>query len=145
MKSRSSSANYNPKRDTPLDNHFAIRNTTKGRPPRLPFRHMKEAILKKNYDLSLVFVGETRGRTLNRIYRHTDIVPDVLSFSLEKKRGEIVISPKRAAREANHFNMSHRNFIGYLFIHGLLHLKGHRHGRTMKREEEKFLKQFHLV
>lgn len=145
MKSRSSSVKYSPKRNTPIDSHFAIRNTTKGRSPRLPFRHMKEVILKKNYDLSLVFVGETRGRTLNRIYRHRDTVPDVLSFPLERKRGEIVISSKKAARESKYFNMSPRNFMGYLFIHGLLHLKGYRHGRTMKREEERLLKQFHLV
>ena len=143
MKNRSSSAKYNPKRDT-QGNHFAIRNTTKGRLPHLPFKHMKEAVLGKNYDLSLAFVGETRGRSLNKIYRHKNTVPDILSFPLEHTVGEIVITLKKVFREAKQSNVSTRNFMGYLFIHGLLHLKGCKHGHVMERREKKFLKQFYL-
>lgn len=144
MKSRSSSAKYSHRKDTP-DNYFAIRNATKGRLPRLPFKSMKEAVLGKNYNLSLAFVGETRGRSLNRIYRHKNTVPNILSFPLEQKAGEILITPRKVLKEAERSNISPRNFMGYLFIHGLLHLKGRKHGRVMEREERKILKQFHLV
>lgn len=144
MKNRSSSAKYNPRKDI-QDSHFSIRNTTKGRLPRLSFKRMKEAALGKNYNLSLAFVGETRARSLNRIYRQKNTVPNILSFPLESKAGEIVITPRRVLGEAKHFNMSPRNFMGYLFIHGLLHLKGYKHGDVMEREERKILKQFHLA
>jgi len=35
--------------------------------------------------------------------------------------------------------MSYSKFIKYLFIHGLLHLKGFEHSSIMEKEEKKFL------
>ena len=40
--------------------------------------------------------------------------------------------------------MTTNGYIGYLFIHGLLHLKGHDHGTDMDRLEAKFVKKFNL-
>lgn len=112
--------------------------------PTLPYKRMAESILGKSYDLSLVFIGEHRAQTLNKKYRRKTYAPDVLSFPLGKQAGEIFITPQVAERKAKKFNHSPRTHIGYLFIHGLLHLKGYDHGATMEKAEKKYLAQFKL-
>ncbi len=120
----------------------SINNTTKGKLPRLPFVQIKNAILGNTYELSLVFIGNTKSRTLNRQYRNKDYATNVLSFPLSKNEGEIFIDLKKAKSEAPQFEMNYQKFIQYLFIHGLLHLKGLDHGQKMEALEKKFLKKF---
>lgn len=125
--------------DTPS---ISITKTIKGRLPRLPFIDIKESILGKNYELSLVFIGDTRAKTLNKKYRKKDYTPDVLSFPYDKNEGEIFINPYQAKRNSKDFDMNEKEFIKYLFIHGLLHLKGLTHGSTMDRMERTYLKRY---
>ena len=126
------------------DETFAITNTTKGTLPRVPFAKIKEAALGKNYSLSLVFIGERRSRRLNNSYRQKDKPTNILSFPYDKKSGEIFITPKVAMRQMKEFGRSYDNFIAFLFIHGLMHLKGFDHGSRMERAEEKLRKQFSI-
>jgi probable rRNA maturation factor len=119
-----------------------ITNRTKGKLPRLPFSDIKDAVLGKTYELSVVFIGEKRSRTLNNTYRQKDKPTNVLSFSLEKNTGEIFITPTKARREAKQFGRTTDNFIAFLLIHGLCHLKGMEHGSTMEKMEEKICKKF---
>lgn len=112
--------------------------------PRLPYTEIKEAILGKKYELSLVFVGKDRAQKLNDTYRNKTYIPNVLSFPLDKQTGEIVITPEVAKKEAKRFEMTPRGYVGFLFIHGLLHLKGYRHGATMEQAEKKYVKKFAL-
>ena len=105
---------------------------------------MKNAILGKRYDLSLSFVGPTQAKKLNEQYRKKDYVPNVLSFPLDATHGEIIICPVVAKTQAKDFDLSVEGYIAYLFIHGLVHLKGHDHGATMDRLEQKFLRQFSI-
>jgi len=105
---------------------------------------MKEAVLGESYQLSLNFVGEKRAKALNQKYRKASYVPNVLSFPLEKNFGEVYITPNIAKREAKKFGLSPQNYIGYLFIHGLLHLKGHVHNDTMSKAEKRYMKRFEL-
>ena len=123
---------------------FSITNTTKGKLPRLPFKHIKERVLGRSYTLSLVFIGTLRSQTLNRMYRRKDTPANVLAFPLSKTSGEIFISVRRAELEAQQFDMGKREFVGYLFIHALLHLKGQRHSSKMKTEERRICKVFKL-
>jgi ssRNA-specific RNase YbeY (16S rRNA maturation enzyme) len=44
--------------------------------------------------------------------------------------------------EAKKFDREYENFLGFLFIHGLVHLKGYDHGSTMESIEIQFRKQF---
>ena len=129
----------------PPDPSLTIRRMVKAHPPRLPYTEIKEEILGSAYDLSLVFVGAQRSRSLNHRFRKKNAPANVLAFPLSPKSGEIVICLEKARRDAPDFAMSYRTFVGYLFIHGILHLKGFRHGRTMDREEKLLLKQFSLV
>lgn len=121
---------------------LTITNKTKGKLPRLPFSEIKNVAMGKSYELSLVFIGERRSKKLNIQYRDKHKVANVLSFPLDKKTGEIFITPVKARREAKNFDRSYENFIAFLFIHGLCHLKGMDHGSTMEKAEEKIRAQF---
>ena len=123
---------------------FSLSNTTKRSVPALSFKHMKDAILGESYSLDLVFVGDRRSRALNYAYRRKTYVPNVLSFPLDAQTGQIFINPHRVRIEAKRFNMNERQFCGYLFIHGLLHLDGHDHGDTMEKVEARYMKRFGL-
>jgi len=123
---------------------FAITNATRSPLPRVAFLRIKETILGKNYSLSLVFIGDTRMRALNYDSRGKDTTTDILSFPLSKTSGEMFISVKEASRRCKNFDLSPTKYITFLFIHGLLHLKGHTHGRTMEQLENSWCKQFNI-
>ncbi len=105
----------------------------------IPFTDLKNAVLSKKYELSLVFADKKLSRKLNRTYRGKDKPTNVLSFPLSKTSGEIFIDLETAKLEAKKFEMSFTNFVKYLYIHGLLHLKGMEHGDTMEKAEKKLL------
>lgn len=125
-----------------MQDNFEITNMTKDTLPRVSFLEIKNSILGKKYELSLVFCGNRKSKELNKIYRNKDYTPNVLSFPLDKNSGEIFINPHVAKKEAPKFNKNYTNFVGFLFIHGCLHLKGMEHGSTMDKTEEKFCKKF---
>lgn len=116
------------------------------RPPkfRIPFDKIKNHILGGGYELSLVLTDKRRSRYLNRTYRGTNKPTNVLSFPLSPDSGEIFIDLETAEKEAPIFGKSFSNFVAYLFIHGLLHLSGEKHGGKMDNEEIKILKKFKL-
>jgi probable rRNA maturation factor len=121
-----------------------IANKTKRPLPRVPFSRIKDAVLGPNYELSLVFIGSTRSRALNREYRGKDYATDILSFPLSETEGEIFIDLAKSRKEAPLFDRSFDNFIAFLFIHGLFHLKGYDHGSTMESKEERIRKKFNI-
>lgn len=112
--------------------------------PSLPYEKIATAILGERYDLTLTFIGEVRARKLNTAHRKKTYIPNVLSFPLYAHVGEIYICPRVAQKEAPKFSMTTSGYIGYLFIHGCLHLKGYDHGATMERTEQKYVRQFKL-
>ncbi|MBP9749620.1 MAG: rRNA maturation RNase YbeY [Candidatus Pacebacteria bacterium] len=101
-------------------------------------------ILGETYTLSIVIVGDTRARTLNRTYRNKDYAPNVLSFPLDELSGEIYLNIARITRECRSFELSPNGHLRYLLIHGCLHLKGHHHGSTMERTERELVEQFSI-
>jgi probable rRNA maturation factor len=123
---------------------FSISNSTKGKLPRLPFDDMKNAILGKRYSVHLAFIGEQRSRRLNNAYREKDKPTNVLAFPLDTSAGDIFITPSIAAKQAAAFGKKPEQFIGFLFIHALLHLKGYDHGSRMEHEEAKFARRFNV-
>ena len=100
------------------------------------FESIKNTILGKRYNLTLNFIGEKRALLLNQNTREKDYTPNILSFPLAKTAGEIYICPAIAKRKASKFEHTLNEHIGFLFIHGLLHLKGHQHSDTMERLEQ---------
>ncbi len=127
-----------------LEENFSITKTTKQNPPHsgLVYMQIKEKILGKKYCLSLAFIGEEKTKSLNKIYRNKNKPTDILSFPLSANEGEIFINLKRTKVEAKKFARPFENFVLFLLIHGLCHLKGMRHGSKMETTERKYRKIF---
>src|SRR5690348_208803 len=115
---------------------FSITNKTKSTLPRVPFAKIKNLALGKDYSLSLVFVGNARSKFLNNTYRGKNKPTNILSFSIDKKQGEIFLAPAVIKNQTKQFERNYENLVAFLFIHGLMHLKGYEHGSTMERAEE---------
>lgn len=105
---------------------------------------MKNAILGKDYNLSLAFVSKKVIRKFNRIYRKIDKPTDVLSFSYARNEGEILICKEIAGKKSSDFGMTAGKYLLFIFLHAMLHLKGMRHGSRMESEEAKWRKKFQL-
>lgn len=79
-------------------------------------------------ELSIAFVGDTKIKKLNKIYRGYDKVTDVLSFEDEGDDdclGEIIINYAQIKRQAFKYSSSVKSELTYILVHGLLHLLGH--------------------
>ncbi len=99
---------------------------------------IKTDILGKGYSLSLAFVSAKKSQEVNKKYRGKDKPTNVLSFALRKNEGEILLCKPVIRKEAKNFGRTFDEFLGFLVIHGLLHLKGCVHGATMERLEAKY-------
>ena len=100
-------------------------------------------------EISLTFVDMEEIQQLNREYRDTDSVTDVLSFpQFESKdefpetgeiiMGDVVICTEKAMLQAEEFGHSPEREIIYLFTHSLLHLMGYDH---MEEDEKQIMRQ----
>jgi len=114
--------------------------------PSVPFLRLKEKILGKSYELSISFVSETKAQEINIEHRNKDYIPNTLSFSLceipRKKNGEIIMCLKEARRQYKKFGMTYENYLIFLVLHSMLHLKGYVHGSTMESKEKYYFKLF---
>ncbi|AGT32831.1 rRNA maturation factor [Geobacillus genomosp. 3] len=116
-------------------------------------------------EVSVSFVDNERIRVMNRDYRGKDAPTDVLSFALEEEGegevdiigadvppvlGDIVISIPKAKEQAAEYGHSFMRELGFLAVHGFLHLLGYDHEteeeeRVMFAKQEEILTQFGLT
>lgn len=105
-----------------------------------------EGVDEERSELSLTFVTGEEIRTLNREYRDTDRVTDVLSFPQfedlselpeqgEICLGDVVVCRETAQRQAEDFGHSFEREIVYLFTHSVLHLLGYDHEEEDEKKE----------
>ena len=106
------------------------------------FSRMKNDILGKNYSLSMAYVTRALSRKLNKKYRKKDKATNVLAFPLRKDMGELVLCPGVIKKEAKNFGRTFERFLGFLVIHGMLHLKGKTHGKAMEKLEERLEEKY---
>lgn len=112
------------------------------------FSEIADAILKDYYDelpeFTLTFVSPQEIQELNKTYRDTDQVTDVLSFESDGEidpetgqeyLGDIVICADQAKKQAEQSGHSVENEYCLLEIHGILHLLGYDHMNDEEREE----------
>jgi probable rRNA maturation factor len=80
-------------------------------------------------EVSILFCGDRKMRTLNRLYRKKDRPTDVLAFPAQANGllGDIVISVPYAARQAKRRGEPVSREIDRLLLHGFLHLSGYDH------------------
>ena len=123
---------------------FSITARVKKYPTHHPYQKMKDDILGKKYVVSLCFVGDKMAQKLNKEHRNKTYIPNVLSFPLDDATGEVFIAPSIAKKEAKKFGMTVDGYMGYLYIHALLHLKGLDHGDTMDKAEKKYCRKYAL-
>src|SRR3989338_3313556 len=62
--------------------------------------------------------------------------------SLRKDTGELVLCNAVIKKETKKFDKTFPQLVGFLVIHGMLHLKGMRHSSTMERAEKKYCKKY---
>lgn len=106
-------------------------------------------------EVSVSFVTDDRIREINREYRDKDQPTDVISFAMEEAGegelaihdsgeprvlGDIIISLDRTKEQAVDYGHSFERELGFLAVHGFLHLLGYDH---MNENDEKkmFAKQ----
>ena len=103
---------------------------------------------------NIIFVSNEEIHDINREFRHTDRVTDVISFALEDNEeeafkefrilGDIYIAIDVAYDQAIEYNHSREREVCFLATHGLLHLLGYDH-MTIEEEKEMFGMQEELL
>ena len=93
---------------------------------------------------NIIFISNEEIHKINREYRNTDRVTDVISFALEDNKdivyedfrllGDIYIAIDVAYDQAVEYNHSREREVCFLATHGILHLLGYDH---MNEDEEK--------
>ena len=122
--------------------------------------HMED-IDETRSEISVTFVEPDEIRTLNRTYRDTDRVTDVLSFPQfedcnalpeagEICLGDVVICREKAVQQAEEFGHTFEREILYLFTHSVLHLLGYDHmeeheKKEMREREERVMTYLHMA
>jgi probable rRNA maturation factor len=121
---------------------FTFVNETGNPLPRVSFRKIAEEVMGRRYSLSVIFASPKKIASLNKTYRKKDTSTDILSFALSKNEGELYFSMRDVEKKAVLFGMTTKKYLEYLFIHGLIHLKGFDHGKKMDSLEKRYCKKF---
>lgn len=108
-------------------------------------------IFKKINDtdgMQLIFVDDAEIKRLNQTYRHIDRVTDVLTFVNDDVEdhtlGDVFICLNQAERQRTKYGHSFNREVGFLAVHGYLHLKGYDH-HTKEEEKEMIKKQEEIL
>ncbi|WP_436866400.1 rRNA maturation RNase YbeY [Staphylococcus pseudoxylosus] len=106
----------------------------------------KHENIEEEAELSVTFVDKQEIQEINKMYRDKDKVTDVISFALEEDEpeitgldmprvlGDIIICTDVAKEQADNYGHSFERELGFLALHGFLHLLGYDH---MNEQDEK--------
>lgn len=93
-------------------------------------------------EMSITFVDNAEIQVINRNYRQKDVPTDVISFAMQEEGegeqqiigeeipivyGDIIISVDKAKEQAEEYQHSVERELGFLALHGFLHLLGYDH------------------
>lgn len=100
----------------------------------------------ENHEMNIVFLDKDQIQEMNLTYRNIDKVTDVISFPDQDENyiGDIFICLDRAKEQAVDYGHSIEREIGFLAVHGYLHLLGYDH-HTEAEEKEMFAKQEEIL
>lgn len=120
---------------------------------------VKEEGLTGDTEISVTFMSDEAIQEVNKEYRGIDAPTDVISFALEElgegeveiviegmpiMLGDILIAVPTAERQAAEYGHSVKREMGFLALHGLLHLLGYDH-MTEGEEREMFGRQDEIL
>ncbi|MDR3191112.1 MAG: rRNA maturation RNase YbeY [Lactobacillaceae bacterium] len=111
--------------------------------------------LPADTEMSVTFVNNDEIQRYNREYRGLDKPTDVISFALEdgdelilpdaemneelaKNIGDIIVSIDKVGEQAIYLDHSYERELGFLVVHGFLHLNGYDHMISDAAEKEMF-------
>lgn len=113
--------------------------------------------LPSDTEMSVTFVNNDEIQRYNREYRGLDKATDVISFAIEedgddlpimfdeemaediaKNIGDIIVSIDKVGEQAAYLEHSYERELGFLVVHGFLHLNGYDHMRSDADEKEMF-------
>jgi probable rRNA maturation factor len=119
----------------------------------------KRENIEESSEVSVTFVSNERIQEINRDYRDKDSPTDVISFAMEelgegeikligedmpRVLGDIIISVPKAREQAEEYGHSFMRELGFLAVHGFLHLLGYDH-MTEEDEKEMFTLQKEIL
>lgn len=94
-------------------------------------------------EISICFTDDENIKELNKQYLNRNKATNVLSFSLQEGEygninprmlGDVIISVETAQRDAASGNLTNKQELDFLLIHGILHLTGYNHENTTEKE-----------
>lgn len=111
---------------------------------------------KDNLALTIQFVDEKKALELNKQYRSKDYIPDVLSFPVEmnsqevqatgfREIGDIFICLEEAKRKTIKYKHTIEQEMGFLIVHGFLHLLGYDHETNAEDQKKMFSLQDQIL
>jgi len=115
--------------------------------------------IEEQSEVSITYVSNERIQEINREYRDKDAPTDVISFAMEELGegevelsgiemprilGDIIISVPRTKEQAEEYGHSFERELGFLAVHGFLHLLGFDH-MTVEDEKEMFTLQKEIL
>ena len=118
---------------------------------------LTELTIEDAVEISLLFTDNRHIHEINRDFRGIDAPTDVLSFAMEEGEepilvddqarllGDIIISREKAEAQAQAFGHSQTREEVFLFIHGLLHLLGYDHEKSIEEEKQMFALQDKII
>ena len=117
-------------------------------------------LMDKNLYINIILTTPEEIRKYNKQYRNIDKETDVLSFPIFEKEeiekiqkngnevpevlGDLIISMKQVARQAEEYGHSFERELAYMVVHGFYHLMGYDHieeedKKEMRLKEENIL------
>ncbi|HEY4400078.1 MAG TPA: rRNA maturation RNase YbeY [Lactobacillaceae bacterium] len=109
--------------------------------------------LPEDTEMSVTFMDNEKIHQFNKDYRGVDKPTDVISFAIEDgdealifdeddapalNIGDILVSVDKVGEQAEFLNHSWERELGFLVVHGFLHLNGYDHELGDKEEAEMF-------
>lgn len=111
--------------------------------------------LPDNTEMSVTLVNNEKIHAINKEYRGVDKATDVISFAIEeddgeeepiifsddlqleipKNIGDIFVSTDKVKEQAEYLEHSEERELGFLVVHGFLHLNGYDHMQPEDEEE----------
>lgn len=132
-----------------------INNLTKTAVSEVFLKRIAKIVLKgekeAREEISIIFVGRKRIKSLNKKYRNKNESTDVLAFGAvpsfpavwdpatrdmfhvsNSELGEVVVCPEVVKKNAIKFKKSFKKELAFVLIHGILHLIGYKHEKGGK-------------
>ena len=104
---------------------------------------LKHKVFTKTHaqkEITLVFLDPREAQRTNKQFRGKDYATDVLSFDSMSadSLGELIMCPQVLQKQAKEHGLTYQEELGYMLLHGVLHLLGYDHETNERDAKEMF-------